>query len=101
MVVESVECRRADGIEGERGSASVRTVTFTCDDSEYDEALEMARAMAAGRSSTLPEGRKKIIIAAANALQRLLPNAERPPPRRLSPVNERFPGSRRSWAGRN
>ena len=51
-----------------------------CSSDEYDEALGMATKRAAGESSTPtgPQESAKIVLA-ANALQRLLPNPERPP----------------------
>ena len=51
-----------------------------CSRVEYDKALDMARKMAAGDSST-PTGphRSEKLILAAGALQHLLPTPERPP----------------------
>lgn len=53
-----------------------------CSSEEYDEALELARREADGRSST-PTPRERItkekIVLAAKALQCLLPNPEQPP----------------------
>ena len=66
---------------------------LTCRDREYDEALKMARKMAGGDSSTMTEGNKKEkITLAANALQSLLPNPERPP-RFHDPPSTMIPGS--------
>jgi len=48
-----------------------------CDDVEYEKALEMARKRAAGGSSG-PTGREKTTLA-ANALEHLLPNPQKPP----------------------
>jgi hypothetical protein len=51
-----------------------------CSDDEYDKALEMAKKKAVGDSSTLPGTDKSgKIVLAADALQHLLPNPERPP----------------------
>ena len=55
-----------------------------CSHKEYDEALEMAREMEmkrAARDFSVPTGPPKSakIVLAANALQSLLPNPERPP----------------------
>jgi hypothetical protein len=66
-----------------------------CSQSEYNEALEMARKMAAEGSSTATgtSSSKKIVLA-ANALQHLLPNPERPPPfSRPSSGHVLIPGS--------
>jgi hypothetical protein len=66
-----------------------------CSTKEYNKALEMAREMAAGDSSTLTgtHSSKKIVLA-ANALQHLLPNPERPPTfSRLSNRHLSIPGS--------
>jgi len=52
-----------------------------CSDEEYEEALKMALEMAqkgAAGDSSRPTGREKIILA-ANTLQHLLPNPQRPP----------------------
>ena len=51
-----------------------------CSDSEYEEALEVAKKRAAGDSSppTGPHASARIVLA-ANALQHLLPTPERPP----------------------
>ena len=57
---------------------------LTCQNSEYDKALALARTMAAGTSSTIPEGENQKIIMAATALQHLLPNPEKPPPSYLA-----------------
>jgi hypothetical protein len=53
---------------------------LNCSGGEYDRALQMAQKRAAGDPSTMPEtdGSGKIVLA-AESLQRLLPNPERPP----------------------
>ena len=71
---------------------------LACDDSEYDEALAMARTMAAGNSSTTPEGENQKIIMAADALQHLLPNPEKPPGSAFFSANGDFPGSWDVWS---
>jgi len=58
-----------------------------CDNEEYKEALKMARKRAAGDSSG-PTGTEKVNLA-ANALQHLLPNPQKPPR-----LNRRFFGHR-------
>jgi hypothetical protein len=66
-----------------------------CSTEEYDKALEMAREMAAGDSST-PTGThsSKKIDLAANALRHLLPTPERPPPfSRVTTTHMLVPGS--------
>ena len=70
---------------------------LACRISEYQEALVMARTMAAGNSSTTREGEKQKmkIIMAANALQHLLPNPEKPPNRPFHSGDVVRPGSRR------
>ena len=66
---------------------------LACTNSEYNEVLAMARTMAAGNSSTTPEGEKQKIIMAANALQHLLPNPEKPSNLQLYSVDSALPGS--------
>jgi hypothetical protein len=69
----------APTIMREKGAREVHAL-LKCSDGEYDEALRMARKMAAGGLSTAtgtPSSKK--IVLAANALQHLLPNPERPP----------------------
>ena len=76
---------------------------LTWEDSEYDEALEMARVMAAGRPSTgrQEEDRHRRSECTAAPSPEPRETTSQASPRRLSPVNERFRGSRRSWAGGN
>ena len=66
---------------------------LTCKTSEYYEALEMARRMAAGDSSTKTEDKQNKIILAANALQHLLPNPEKPPVFDYRPPSAMAPGT--------
>ena len=69
-----------------------------CSESEYYEALPMARTMAAGNSSTTREGEKQKmkIIMAANALQHLLPNPEKPPAKAFTSIHVVAPGKHTS-----
>ena len=66
---------------------------FACENEEYYEALAMARTMAVGNSSTRPAGKRQKIIMAANALQHLLPNPEKPPGRGFYSAHVVLPGS--------
>jgi len=66
---------------------------LTCEESEYDEALEVARRIATGDSSTTTERKKKKITLAASALQHLLPNPEKPPKFHSISPRTKAPGS--------
>ena len=77
----------------EKGARGVYAL-LTCSDSEYYEALDMAKKRAAGDSSTLvgTHGSEKIALV-ANALQHLHPTPRRPPAfSRLKPSRLSIPG---------
>jgi len=69
-----------------------------CSKEEYNEALKMARRMAASVSLTPRECRKKKLILAANALQTLLPNPEEPPKDFKRYPSEVAPGSQEMYS---
>jgi hypothetical protein len=83
-----------------RGRAAREVLALLmCSTTEYYEALEMARRMAAGDPPTTVNSNEGQIVLAASALQRLLPSPEMPP---SDPFRNHFglsiPGSFKMWS---